>query len=235
MREAAPACRGSGTPHPAGGAFGLMPVGGRERRLVCVDHKDRQQLGRLCLAGVEAEGVVRTRILRPSLAYLVGAGRLAIDRVADPAFEDICENEASRRMTGRGNLAAWREIDDGRLQRLSRNIGKNSRKAWLRSYAPGRSRYLMSRRVRRCDGEHGRHGKMNNFEHDHSFLLFSSLVDGGRREGSFTSSTVLRRLEAERQLDPISPRLAECHRGEAERCIVEGLADRKSTRLNSSH
>src|SRR3546814_1334722 len=69
-------------------------------------------------------------------------------------------------------------------------------------------------RVLRCHGEHGRHGKMNNFEHDHSFLLFSSLVDGGRREGSFTSSTVLRRLEAERQLDPISPRLAECHRGD---------------------
>src|SRR3546814_9593935 len=84
---------------------------------------DLQQLGRLCLAGVEAEGVVRTRIPRPSLAHLVGAGRLAIDRVDDLAFEDIGETEGARRMTVRGNLAAWREIDDDRLPRLSRNIG----------------------------------------------------------------------------------------------------------------
>ena len=60
-----------------------VPEWDRQFRLVRVHHKHREELGRLGLAGIGADGVAVARQLGETLSDLVGRHRSVIDLAAD--------------------------------------------------------------------------------------------------------------------------------------------------------
>src|SRR5262249_55982833 len=67
--------------------------------LVRVYDEDRQQLRRLCLAGICAHGMMIARNLRPIVAGVIGLLRPVVHLAADRTFEDRGIDECRFRMS----------------------------------------------------------------------------------------------------------------------------------------
>src|SRR5919109_1495184 len=96
-----------------------VPEWDRQLRLVRIHHEHREELGRLRLAGIGADGVAVAGQLGEALTGLVGRHRSVVDLTADRSLEHGRVDEGGFRMRVTGRVAAGAVFDEHALDALA--------------------------------------------------------------------------------------------------------------------
>src|SRR5258708_861367 len=99
-----------------------VPQWERQLRLACVDHEDREELGRLRLAGIGADAVAVAGHLGEALPGLVDRHRPVIDLAADRPLEHGRVDEGGFGMQVAGRVAARTVFDEHALDALAGRV-----------------------------------------------------------------------------------------------------------------
>jgi len=101
-----------------------VPEWDRQFGLVRVHHKHREELGRLCLAGIGADTVAVAGQLGKVLSGLVGRHRSVVDLTADRPLKDGRVDKRGFGMRTARRVAARAVFDEHILDALAGNVGQ---------------------------------------------------------------------------------------------------------------